>query len=141
MNLVCYKKITTMRTRAVIERGDDGVFSIYAPDIQTGVIGTGSSVKEAKADFDNSVMELIESAKEDGFPCELVGLEFEYKWDIASIFNYFDWIKLSKLSEASGIDASLLRHYKRGQYISETQAKKVVNVLHRHGEELMQLAV
>ncbi len=130
-----------MKTRAIIERSDNGTFSIYAPDIQTGVIGTGDSVKEAKEDFDNSVAELIESAREDGLPCELEGIEFEYRWDIASIFNYFDWIKLSKLSEASGIDASLLRHYKRGQYISETQAQKVVDVLHRHGEELLRLAI
>jgi predicted RNase H-like HicB family nuclease len=130
-----------MKTRAVIERGNNGIFSIYAPDIQTGVIGTGASVKEAKEDFDNSVSEIMESAKEDGIPCELHGMEFEYRWDIASIFNYFDWIKLSKLSEASGIDASLLRHYKRGQYISETQAQKVVDVLHRHGEELLRLAI
>jgi predicted RNase H-like HicB family nuclease len=130
-----------MKTRAVIERGNDGTFSIYAPDIETGVIGTGASVKEAKEDFDNSVVEIIESAKEDGLPCELSGVEFEYRWDVASIFNYFDWIKLSKLSEASGIDASLLRHYKRGQYISETQAQKVVDVLHRHGEELLRLAI
>lgn len=130
-----------MKTRAVIERGASGIFNIYAPDIHTGVIGTGRSVKEAKDDFDNSVAELIESAKEEGQPCELCGLEFEYHWDIASIFNYFDWIKLSKLSEASGIDASLLRHYKRGQYISETQARRVVDVLHRQGEELMRLAI
>ncbi len=130
-----------MRTRVVIERGKDGVFSVYAPDIETGVIGTGGSVKEAKEDFDNSVAELIESAREDGLSCELVGIEFDYHWDIASIFNYFDWIKLSKLSEESGIDASLLRHYKRGQYISETQARRVVDVLHRHGEELLRLAI
>lgn len=130
-----------MKTRAIIERGRNGVFSVFAPDIQTGVIGTGHSVREAKEDFDNSVAELIEFAKEDGLTDELTGLEFEYHWDIASIFNYFDWIKLSKLSEELGIDASLLRHYKRGQYISEAQAKRVIDVLHRRGEELVQLAV
>lgn len=130
-----------MKTRAVIERGENGTFSIYAPDIETGVIGTGESVKEAKEDFDNSVMEIIESAKEDGLPCELEGLEFEYRWDTASIFDYFNWIKLSKLSEKSGINASLLRHYKRGQYISEAQARKVVDVLHTYGEELTRLAI
>lgn len=130
-----------MKTRAVIERGKDGTFSIFAPDIQTGVIGIGQSVKEAKADFDNSVQELIESAKEDGSLDELSGLEFEYQWDIASIFNYFDWIKMSKLSEELGIDSSLLRHYKRGQYISEAQAQRVIDVLHKHGEELMKLAI
>jgi predicted RNase H-like HicB family nuclease len=130
-----------MKTRAVIERGKDGMFSIFAPDIKTGVIGIGPSVREAKEDFDNSVRELIEFAKEDGLPDELSGLDFEYHWDIASIFNYFDWIKLSKLSGELGIDASLLRHYKRGQYISEAQAQKVVDMLHRHGEELLRLAI
>lgn len=130
-----------MKTRAVIERGKDGVYSIFAPDIKTGIIGTGLSVKEAKADFDNSAKELIEFAREEGLPDELSGIEFEYHWDIASVFNYFDWIKLSKLSEDLGIDSSLLRHYKRGQYISEMQAERIIDILHKHGEELLKLAI
>lgn len=130
-----------MKTGAIIERADDGTFSIYTPDIATGLMGLGKSVKEAKADFDNSVAEVIQFAREDGLACEAEGMEFEYRWDIASIFNYFDWIKLSKLAALSGINASLLRHYKRGQYISEAQARKVVDVLHKHGEELMLLAI
>ncbi len=130
-----------MKTRAIIERGENGIFSIYAPDINTGVIGTGRSVREAREDFDNSVRELSESAQKDGLPDELAGIEFEYHWDVASIFNYFDWIKLSKLSKELGMDSSLLRHYKRGQYISDVQAQRVVDVLHRHGQELMRLAL
>lgn len=130
-----------MKTRAVIERGRDGKFSIFAPDIETGVIGLGSSVKEAKDDFDNSVKELIESAKDGGFPDELSGLEFEYHWDMASILNYFDWIKLSKLANQIGMDSSLLRHYKRGQYISDVQAQRILDALRKNGEELIKLAL
>lgn len=39
------KKIT-----AIIERGDDGGFSIYAEDIK-GLIGTGMTEDEARQDF------------------------------------------------------------------------------------------
>lgn len=50
-----------MKTIALIEKGQDGTFGIYTPDIQTTIIGEGKTVSEAKADFENSVKEIIDS--------------------------------------------------------------------------------
>jgi len=74
-----------MVTTALIERGKDGTFGIFTPDIYSTIIGEGNTVEEAKADFENSVREIIQFYKEDGIelPDELKDIQFVYKYDIA----------------------------------------------------------
>ena len=83
-----------MVTTALIERGKDGTFGIFTPDIDHTIIGDGNTVEEAKADFENSVQEMILSYTETDkeIPDELKDIQFVYKYDIASMFNYYDWI-------------------------------------------------
>ena len=119
--------------------GKDGTFGIFTPDIDHTIIGDGESVAEAKAEFENSVKEMILSYTENGrnIPDELKDVEFEYKYDLASFFNYYDWINVSKFAQAIGLNDTLMRQYKRGStYISERQSKKIETALHRFGNEL-----
>ena len=128
-----------MKTTALIEKGKDGSFGIYTPDIESTIIGEGSTVAEAKTDFENSVKEVIESYADCGkeLPAELIDIEFEYKYDVASIFDYYNWINVSKFAQIAGINASLMRQYKKGlTYISEEQIKKIEKALHSAGNEL-----
>lgn len=129
-----------MKTTALIEKGNNGTFGIFTPDIDHTIIGEGKTVKEAKADFENSVNEMILSYTGRGFevPGELKDIEFEYKYDVASIFDYYDWINVSRFAKSAGINASLLSQYKNGlaSYISEKQIKKIETALHRAGIEL-----
>jgi len=130
-----------MKTTALIERGKDGTFGIFTPDIDHTIIGDGKTVTEAKADFENSVKEMILSYTERGaeVPEELKNIEFEYKYDVASIFDYYDWINVSRFAKTAGINASLLSQYKNGlaAYISEKQVRKIETALHRAGSELL----
>jgi len=128
-----------MKTTALIEKGKDGTFGIFTPDLKSTVIGEGNTVAEAKADFENSVKEVMlyyqESGKKDSN--ELQGIEFEYKYDIASLFNYYSFINVSKFAKVAGINASLMRQYKSGnQYISENQVMKIENALHKIANEI-----
>jgi predicted RNase H-like HicB family nuclease len=128
-----------MGTTALIEKGKDGTFGIFTPDINSTIIGEGDTVEEAKADFENSVREIIQFYKEDGIelPEELKDIEFVYKYDIASMFNYYDWINVSRFAKKAGINSSLMRQYKSGKaYISENQIGKIENTLHQLGNEL-----
>ena len=83
-----------MKTTALIERGEDGRFCIFTPDIKFVIIEDGATVAEAKANFENSVAEVIASYTDNGeeLPEELRDIEFEYKYDSASMSNYFDSI-------------------------------------------------
>ncbi|MCX6255327.1 MAG: pilus assembly protein HicB [Bacteroidia bacterium] len=133
-----------METIALIEQGKDGSFTIYTPDLQCTITGSGQSVKAAKEDFNNSVSEMILSYTETGreLPDELQSLTFEYKYDIASLFDYYNWINVSKFAKIAGINASLMRQYKKGlSYISERQANKIEVALRKLGNELSEISL
>lgn len=127
-----------MKTTALIEKGKDGTFGIFTPDLKSTIIGEGKTVAEAKEDFNNSVNEVLlyfqESGKE--VPGELQNIEFEYKYDISSLFNYYNFINVSKFAQVAGINASLMRQYKMGnQYISENQVSKIEDAFHKVARE------
>ncbi len=128
-----------MRTTALIEKGKDGTFGIFTPDLKSTIIGEGKTVAEAKEDFNNSVNEVSlyfqESGKE--APDELQNIEFEFKYDLASLFDYYNFINVSKFAKVAGINASLMRQYKTGnQYISENQVLKIEAALHKLANEI-----
>ncbi len=131
-----------MKTTALVEKGKDGRFCIFTPDIKATIIGEGATVAEAKADFENSVaevMDMFEAGEDRG---ELQDIEFEYKYDVASMFNYFDFINATKFARWAGINASLLRQYKTGNtYISEAQAQKIGQALRKVGRELSAISL
>lgn len=126
-----------MRTIALIEKGTDGTYTIFTPDLQHTIIGEGTTVEEAKADFENSVMEMTESYNKEDLPKELKDLEFQFKYDISSIFDYFRFVNVTQFAKTAGISPSLLRQYKAGNtYISERQISKIETALHKIGKEL-----
>ena len=124
--------LTTKKNIALIEKGNDGTYSIFAPNLKSVIFGTGNTVDEAKADFENSVNEVKDAYidTKGTLPKELVDITFEYKYDIASLFNFLDCINVTKFAKKAGINGSLMRHYKGGEYISQTQASKIENTLH-----------
>ena len=128
-----------MKTVALIEKGKDGTFGIFTPDLKSTIIGEGKTVAEAKSDFNNSVNEVSLYFEESGktLPEELQNIEFEYKYDLASLFNYYNFINVTKFAKVAGINASLMRQYKSGkQYISENQVMKIQNALHKIANEI-----
>jgi len=127
-----------MNNIALIEKGNDGTYSIFAPNLQSVIFGTGNTVEEAKADFENSVNEMKEAYidTKGTLPKELIDVTFEYKYDIASLFNFLYCINVTKFAKKAGINGSLMRHYKGGEYISQTQASKIENALHELGREI-----
>jgi predicted RNase H-like HicB family nuclease len=128
-----------MTTTALIEKGKDGTFGIFTPDIEHTIVGEGNTVEEAKADFENSVKEMRLSYTENNheIPDELKDVQFVYKYDIASMFDYYDWINVSRFARKTGINPSLMRQYRMGgKYISEKQVGKIEETLHKLGNEL-----
>ncbi len=73
--------IYSMKTTALIEKAKNGSYGIFTPDIDHTIIGSGKTITEAKADFKNSVNEMILSytANSKELPEELKDIEFEYK--------------------------------------------------------------
>lgn len=61
---------------------------------------------------------------------------------MASLFDYFDWINVSKVAKRIGINSSLLRQYRSGNtYISEKQASKIEHGIHELSKELASVSL
>lgn len=131
----------SMRMNALIERTDSGYFSI-ACDGKIGNFclgGFGTSVKDAKADFDSIVKEAQDCyIKEHGsLPDEFKEVIVDYKYDLQSFFNYFNWINISKFAKAAGINESKMRQYKTGKAFASERTKNAIEAtIHKMSEEL-----
>ena len=131
-----------MRLNVTIEKQKDGTYIAYnTNDDEVVLVGNGSTVNGAKDDFFNSMHETVDACKENGIPipCSL-NEEPVFKFDIASLFEYYNMINVSALARYLGINETLMRQYKKGDtYISENQLKRIEDGIHVLGEELSRL--
>jgi len=126
-----------MKVTAIIEKSTDGLYYVYIQEDLPGfgLTAIGETVEKAKEDLLIAYTEMGEVFAEEGK--EIVKLEFEYKYDLQSFFNYFNWINVSKLADKAGINAALLRHYKKGiSFASEKQCARIQQCVHELGGEL-----
>ena len=117
-----------METKVRIERGTDGAYWLNSEGLQNVLVGTGSTIEEAKADFEESLQDMKESYTECGEPVpeELQDITFSYYYDAASMLaEAGKYINLAALARETGINATLIRQYKKGQYISAKQAQRL----------------
>lgn len=130
-----------MKVTAIVERSSDGLYSIYSEDTigRDCFGGYGENVEEAKQDFLRSIQEAIENARKDGFDnvpvFEAVNVEFKY--DIPSFFNYFDFFNVSKFASYAGINESRMRAYKSGTaFPGEKTTRKILQAVQRIVREM-----
>lgn len=128
------------RRVVIIEMGKDGYFSCYMQeDYETfGLAGYGETVEKAKEDFWNSYEETKEIEESEGRVMPV--FKAEYKYDIQSFFDYFDFFNVSKIAEMAGINPSLMRQYSKGiTKAGEKQYKKLSKVVSTISEELSEV--
>ncbi len=103
------KKVTV-----IMEKATDGYYSCYVEDDlgDFGLMGHGETADEAKKDMLAAYAEIKEIFNEQGKP--IPELDFVYKYDMQSFFNYFSFLNISKIGEMAGINSSLLRQYASG---------------------------
>lgn len=105
------------RIVAIIEKGKDGGYGIYAAD-GLPLFSNGLTEQEAKNDFHNVVVEQAEYMKErtgkypDWF--DENGIDIDYRYDMTAFFLAFPFINVSELAKVVGINPSLMRKYKSG---------------------------
>ncbi len=103
-----------MKVQVIVEQASDGKFWCYTEhDIENvGLSAMGDSVAKAKQDLLSCYEEAKQDAAENGkrFP----NVEFEYKYDLQSFFNYFSFLNVSDIAQRAGINPSLMRQYSRG---------------------------
>lgn len=105
---------TEMKVLVTIERAKDGSYWCRTENPILGgfLTSTGTTVQEAKDDL----AECMEEAKAD---LEAEGkkwpeVEFTYKYDLQSFFNYFSFLNVSDIAKRAGVNPSLMRQYASG---------------------------
>ena len=103
-----------MKVQIIVEQASDGKFWCYTEQGigNVGLSAMGDSVAAAKADLMECCEEARQDAEENGkaFP----EVEFEYKYDLQSFFNYFSFLNVSDIAKRAGINPSLMRQYISG---------------------------
>lgn len=103
-----------MKVTAIMEKAKDGHYSCYVEDDLPGfgLSGFGDTAEAAKKDMMNAYQEIKKMQEEEGK--EVSELEFVYKYDIQSFFDYFSFLNVTKVAEMAGINPSLMRQYTSG---------------------------
>lgn len=125
-----------------IEKQTDGTYIAYNTESDKfTAIGSGTSIDEAKVDFFNSILEMKEVAQANGdsIPEELLE-EPTFKFDLSSFFDFYSFINVSAFAKMIGINASLMRQYRKGDtYISSQQLEKIQSFVNKMGADFQNL--
>lgn len=125
-----------------IEKDSDGTFIAYNTDASLyTLLGRGGTVKDAKADFMNSMQEIKASEEErEGAAAPILSAAPVFKFDLSSLFEYYSMLNVSAFARYLGINETLMRQYKKGNtYISDAQLQKIEDGLHRLGADFLGL--
>lgn len=126
------KKVTV-----IMEKSTDGYYSCFVDDELPGfgLAGYGNTAELAKADMMSAYAEIKEMGKEAGE--EIPELEFTYKYDLQSFFNYFSFLNVTKVAELAGINPSLMRQYTSGSAVAgQKQYEKIRKVVDRISKDI-----
>jgi predicted RNase H-like HicB family nuclease len=126
--------------KAIIEKGSDGYYSIYMPEIP-GLFGAGETESEAKENLLEAIEITIDHVEETGDATYYVPLlenyTIEYVYDLSGFFKTFDIFDVTAFSKKVGINASLMRRYKTGMSkASSSQKSKILDGIYAVADEL-----
>lgn len=121
----------------------EGNYSAFIQDLD-GVVATGSTIEDIKANLLDAVDDYVETCKELG--CELPEVlkgdyRIEFTMDVKSLLALYEGIfTKAGLERLTGINQKQLWHYANGNSVPRrAQILKIENALHRLGNELISL--
>lgn len=127
-----------MDITALIERGEDGKYSIFIEnkDFPYGIIGTGATVQTAMEDFEEGLQEMKEYVESTGSSFPEISISFKY--DIPSFLQEYAYaFSLAGLERITGVNQKQLGHYISGyRKPSQRTAKKIESKIHAFAREL-----
>lgn len=115
-----------------MEKASDGYYSCFVEEDLPGfgLAGYGDTAETAKEDMMKAYAEIKEMQEEEGK--KVPELEFTYKYDMQSFFNYFSFLNVSKVAEMAGINASLMRQYTSGVAVAGQKQYDKIRIAVEH---------
>lgn len=133
-----------MNLTIILEKSKNEWFaSCDAP--HTFISTFGTNVEEVTANVKMLIEDHLENegaTQEEWQKVSIDNIEFEYQYDLTSLFDYFKVLNVSEIAKKAGINKSLLLQYKGGiKHPSLKQAKKIEEAIHTVGSELLAVSV
>ena len=88
------------------------------------VLGCGSSAKAAIEDMLKGWDDTTEDLREEGK--EIPTLEIEYRFDVGSLFSYYDFVNIAGVAREIGLNPSVIRQYVIGTRKPSAERKKQI---------------
>ena len=126
-----------MNVTVIMEMAKDGYYSCFVEEDLPGfgLSGFGDTAEAAKEDMMKAYQEIKELQKEEGQ--EVPELDFTFRYDMQSFFNYFSFLNVTKVAEMAGINPSLMRQYTSGvTNAGQKQYDKIRVAVERISKEL-----
>ena len=136
-----FKSMATKVTIQVEKGKQEKNFSCFMveelPDF--ALAGYGNTAKQAIEDMYVAQKEIKELLEEEGK--KMPELEFVFRFDIGSFFDYYSYLNMSGVAKKAGVNASLMRQYAMGIHEpSQKRKQQILDCLHQISQE-MQTAV
>ncbi len=134
--------MTKKVTIRVEKSRSENYYSCYMMDDMPdfGLAGFGKSAKEAIEDLYVAQQEIREDLAKEGK--EMPELEFRFKFDVGSFFNYYDCLNIAGVARRVGVNASLMRRYAVGlTQPRDNRKRQIEDCLHKIGKELQTTVV
>jgi predicted RNase H-like HicB family nuclease len=107
--------------------------------------GQGKTINKLLQNVKDSIEDYIEhEGRKDKYwsKIKLDQVEFDIRYDVQSLFDEFNELKISSIAERAELNPSLMRQYASGtKFPSADQAKKIEIALHQLGSRLSQIAI
>lgn len=107
--------------------------------LKTGVLGLGSSAKAAIKDMLSGLNDAIADLKEEGQ--KVPELEIEYRFDVGSLFSYYDFVNIAGVAREIGLNPSVIRQYVIGTRKPSAERKEQIVAGFKSLADKMQHAV
>jgi len=120
------------KTKLIIEKGEDGQYWGRVSIDDDLLVESGATQEELEQKMRQLVNE-FHGIKPDT-------LVWEVEYDLQAFFEKFDFLKISKIAELSGINSSLMRQYATGIKNPATkQVKKIEEAVRQLGQQLSEV--
>lgn len=121
-----------------VEKGkQDKNFSCFMVEKlpEFSLAGFGNSAKQAIEDMYMAQKDIKELLEEEGK--QMPELEFTFRFDIGSFFDYYSYLSITGVAKKAGINASLMRQYAMGMHEPSQKRKlQILECLHQISKEL-----
>jgi hypothetical protein len=136
-----FKSMATKVTIQVEKGKQEKNFSCFMVDElpDFALAGYGNTARQAIEDMYVAQKEIKELLEEEGK--QMPELEFVFRFDIGSFFDYYSYLNMSGVAKKAGVNASLMCQYAMGKHEpSQKRKQQILDCLRQISQE-MQTAV